>query len=357
MLIQAEKLQAAIAQMLRAAGTEQATADVVAADLLEANLQGHDSHGVQLAPRYVLNVLAGKLAPNAVARVMRQDGAIVVVDGGMGFGQVVGRQAMEMAIGVARDAGVGLLALRNTHHLGRIGAYGDHAVAAGMLSIHFVNAVSGPPVMAPFGGREARFGTNPICIAVPPATPGARPLILDFATSAIAIGKVRVAHAAGKEVPENCLVDHTGRPTIDPAVMYGGGPRGALLPFGLHKGSGLALMCEILAGALTGGGTNQPATPKDRGIVNGMFSMVIDPARFGDIEAFRAETAAIVAHVKTSAPGGDRTVLVAGEQEQITKTERLRSGIPVPDATWEELCDAAAEVGITRNNLAALAEI
>ncbi|WP_043358816.1 malate/lactate/ureidoglycolate dehydrogenase [Belnapia sp. F-4-1] len=357
MLIQAERLQAAIAHMLEAAGTDPTSAGIVAADLLEANLQGHDSHGVQLAPRYVLNVLAGKLMPNAAVQVVQRTGAIIVADGGMGFGQVVGRQAMELAIASARDTGLGLLALRNVHHLGRIGAYGDQAVAAGMLSIHFVNAVSGPPVVAPFGGIEARFGTNPICIAVPPVAPvapGGYPLILDFATSALAIGKVRVAHATGSPVPEGSLVDHAGRPTTDPGVMYGEGPRGALLPFGLHKGSGLALMCEILAGALTGGGTNQPATAKDRGIVNGMLALVLDPARFGDIEAFRAETAAMVAHVKAASPPGGPPVLVAGEKERITKAERQRGGIPVPDATWAELCSAAAEAGIPADRLVAL---
>jgi uncharacterized oxidoreductase len=357
MLIQAERLQAAIAQMLQAAGTDPASAALVAADLLEANLQGHDSHGVQLAPRYVLNVLAGKLVANAAVQVVQQAGAIIVADGGMGFGQVVGRQAMDLAIASARDTGLGLLALRNVHHLGRIGAYGDQAVAAGMLSVHFVNAVSGPPVVAPFGGNAARFGTNPICIAVPPVAPGGHPLILDFATSALAIGKVRVAHAAGRPVPEGSLVDHAGRPTTDPGVMYGEGPHGALLPFGLHKGSGLALMCEILAGALTGGGTNQPATPKDRGIVNGMLALVLDPARFGDLEAFRAETAAMVAHVKTAAPGDGPPVLVAGEKERITRAERRRDGIPVPDPTWAELCAAAAEVGIPTDRLAALAGV
>ncbi len=357
MLIRAEGLRAAVAEMLRAAGTAPASAEIVAADLLEANLQGHDSHGVQLAPRYVLNVLAGKLNPGASVQVAQQTGAIIVADGGMGFGQVVGRQAMDLAIAAAREGGLGLLALRNVHHLGRIGAYGDQAVAAGMLSIHFVNAVSGPPVVAPFGGREARFGTNPICIAVPPVAPGGPPLILDFATSALAIGKVRVAHAAGRPVPEGSLVDHAGRPTTDPGVMYNEGPRGALLPFGLHKGSGLALMCEILAGALTGGGTNQPATPKDRGIVNGMLALVLDPARFGDIGAFRAETAAMVAHVKAASPPDGPPLLVAGEKERLTRAERGRDGIPVPDATWAELCAAAAEVGIPAERLAALAGI
>jgi hydroxycarboxylate dehydrogenase B len=355
MLIQAERLQAAIAQMLQAAGTSEVTAEIVAADLLEANLQGHDSHGVQLAGRYVLNVLAGKLRPDAVVQVVQRTGPIIVADGGMGFGQVVGRQAMDLAIASARDTGLGLLALRNTHHLGRIGGYGDQAVAVGMLSLHFVNAVSGPPVVAPFGGGEARFGTNPICIAVPALAPGSQPLILDFATSALAVGKVRVAHAAGKQVPAGSLVDHAGHPTTDPGVMYGDGPRGALLPFGLHKGSGLALMCEILAGALTGGGTNQPATPKDRGIVNGMLALVIDPARFGDPEAFRAEAAAMVAHVRTAAPGDGPPLLVAGDKERLTKAERQRGGIPVPGPTWTELCDAAAKVGIPADRLAQLA--
>lgn len=357
MLIQAERLQAAIEAMLRAAGTAPGAARIVAGDLLDANLQGHDSHGVQLAPRYVLNVLEGKLQPNAAAALVRRDGAILVVDGGMGFGQVVGRQAVDMAIEAAREAGVGLLALRNTHHLGRIGAYGERATAAGFLSIHFVNAVTGPAVVAPWRGSEPRFGTNPVCIAIPPVTAGGPPLLLDFATSAIAIGKVRVAHAAGKPVPENCLVDHAGRPTTDPATMYGGGPRGALLPFGMHKGSGLALVCEILGGALTGGGTNQPGTPNDRGIVNGMFAILVDPARFGDLAGFHAEAAAMIAHVKTSAPGGDAPVLVAGEPERIMKTQRLRDGIPVPEPTWEEICAAAGRVGIDRADLAAQAGI
>ncbi len=357
MLIRAETLQAAITRMLEAAGTAPDPARIVAADLLEANLQGHDSHGVQLAPRYVLNALAGKLDPKANAQVVRRDGAVIVVDGGMGYGQVVGRQAMDLAIAAAKDSGVGLLALRNTHHLGRIGAYGDRAAQAGFLSIHFVNAVTGPAVVAPWRGSTSRFGTNPICIAVPATKPGGHPLLLDFATSAIAIGKVRVAHSAGKKVPENSLIDHTGKPTTDPASMYGAGPRGALLPFGMHKGSGLALVCEILGGALTGGGTNQPATPNDRGIVNGMLAIVVDPARFGDLDAFRAEAQAMIDHVKTSAPGGDEPVLVAGEPERLTKAARLRDGIPVPDATWDEILAAAAEAGITRGDLAAIAGV
>jgi uncharacterized oxidoreductase len=340
--------------MLVAAGTAPAAAAIVAADLVEANLQGHDSHGVQLAPRYVLNVLAGKLDPKAEAALVRRDGPILVVDGGMGFGQVVGRQAMDLAMAAARETGTGLLALRNVHHLGRIGAYGDRAAAAGLLSIHFVNAVTGPAAVAPHRGSQPRFGTNPVCIAIPATADGGAPLILDFATSAIAIGKVRVAHAAGTTVPAGSLIDHAGQPTTDPGAMYGGGPRGALLPFGGHKGSGLALICEILGGALTGGGTNQPATPNDRGIVNGMFAIVVDPARFGDLGAFRAEAAAMIAHVKTSAPGGPDPVLVAGEPERITRQARLAEGIPVPDATWEELA-AAAEVGIARGDLAALA--
>jgi uncharacterized oxidoreductase len=357
MLIRADRLETAITHLLQAVGTAPGPARIVAADLLEANLQGHDSHGVQLAPRYVLNVLAGKLDPEAAAQVVRRDGAVTVVDGGRGFGQVVGRQAMDLAIRAAREGGVGLLALRNAHHLGRIGAYGELAAGAGLLSIHFVNAVTGPAVVAPWGGSQPRFGTNPICIAVPATKPGRHPLLLDFATSAIAIGKVRVAHHAGRPVPENSLIDHTGTPTTDPASMYGGGPRGALLPFGLHKGSGLALVCEILGGALTGSGTNQPATPNDRGIINGMLAILVDPARFGDVEAFRAEAQAIIEHVKTSAPGGEHPVLVAGEPERLIKAARLSEGIPVPEATWEELCAAAAEAGITRGDLAAMAGI
>lgn len=182
---------------------------------------------------------------------------------------------------------------RRTHHLGRIGACAEQAAAAGRISMFFVNAVSGPPVVAPHGGMDGRMGTNPVCIGIPKSP---APIILDFATSAIAVGKVKVAFNAGREVPP-----------------------GALVSFGGHQGSGLALACEILAGARTGGGTNQPATPKDRGIVDGMLGLCFDPARLAENAAFAAEVQAVCDHVQASAFGH---VLLPGEPERRARHRR-----------------------------------
>ncbi|HWT10553.1 MAG TPA: Ldh family oxidoreductase, partial [Roseomonas sp.] len=203
------------------------------------------------------------------------------------------------------------------------------------------------PAVAPFGGSDARLSTNPVCVTIPPAEAGGQPLVLDFATSAIALGKCRVAFNAGRAVPDGALVDAKGRPTNDPGVLYRDNPRGALLSFGAHKGYGLALICEILAGALLGGATAWRPEMRERGIVNSWLAFVLDPARFGDVSVFRAELAAVIADVKASPPADpDYPVLVAGEKERITKANRLAGGIPVDATTWGNLLEAARSLGI-----------
>ncbi|UPY34939.1 malate/lactate/ureidoglycolate dehydrogenase [Sediminicoccus sp. KRV36] len=329
-----------VAEMLRRVGAEPPIAQQVAADLVEANLQGHDSHGMQLVPRYVENTEKQLITPNALAEQVGGAGSLAVWDGRMGYGQCIGRQVTAAGIAAAREHGLAGFGLRNTHHLGRIGAYAEMAVAQGMIGIFFVNAVSGRPVVAPFGGTDGRMGTNPICIGIPKSPD---PIILDFATSAIAVGKVKVAFNAGKPVPPGALVTHEGESSTDAAVMYGQGPRGALLSFGAHKGYGLALVCEILAGALTGGGTNQPATPNDRGIVNGMMGILLDPARLAENPGFAAEVQAICDHVQASAPG---QVLLPGDPERRAKAQRMANGIPLDDVTWGDLSACASRLGI-----------
>jgi hydroxycarboxylate dehydrogenase B len=333
-------LTSLVAAMLERVGSAAPEARLVATDLIEANLQGHDSHGVQLVPRYVENTERGLITPNATPERVGGAGAMAVWDGRMGFGQSIGRQCTAWATETARADGMAMFGLRRTHHLGRIGAYAEQAAAEGLISLFFVNAVSGPPMVAPFGGADGRMGTNPVCIGVPD-TPA--PIILDFATSAIAVGKVKVAFNAGKPVQPGALVTHAGEPSTDPAVMYGQGPRGALLSFGAHKGYGLALVCEILAGALTGGGTNQPETPKDRGIVNGMLGLVFDPARLAENTAFAAEVRAVCEHVRASAP--DR-VLLPGEPERRAKAARMADGIPLDEVTWGDLSACATRLGV-----------
>ena len=276
---------------------------------------------------------------------MSDTGIVSVWDARAGYGQVIARQAVEWAIGAARQHGVAVNGLRNAHHIGRVGTYGEIAARAGMVSLHFVNVASGPPPVAPFRGREGRFLTNPVCIAIP-GTANTAPILLDFATSRVAMGKVRVAHNAGKPMLDGALLDHEGKDTNDPGVMYGE-KRGVVLPFGEHKGSGLALICELLAGAIVGSATVATATPPERGIINGMLSIVIDPTRLSNRAAIEAEIDDMVAWVKSAAPADpDMPVLVAGEPEQIAKAERLANGIYIDETTWGQLVEIAEQLQV-----------
>ena len=333
------------AGILTAAGAAEADARVVADHLVDANLAGHDSHGVGMLPQYVRAVRAGAVDPRAHALVEDRGGAVLSVDGRRGFGQVVAREGIAAGMARARQTGVALVALRGASHVGRVGTYGEQAAADGFLSVHFVNVVGHPALVAPFRGTDARFSTNPFCVALP-AGPRRPPLVLDFATSLVALGKTRVAMNRGERMGPGVLVDAEGHPTDDPAVMWRE-PRGAILPFGLHKGYGLAIMCELLAGALTGGGTVDTVPFEADRIGNNMLSFVVDPARLPGAAGLEREIAGFVAHVKASPPGeASLPVLVAGEPEQARRAERMAAGIAIERATWEELRATAASLGL-----------
>ena len=253
--VKADQLTQQVAQVLQAAGSTPAEAHQVAANLVMANLSGHDSHGVGMLPRYVDAVLEGGLQPNTGVKIIMDTGSLLTLDAQRGYGQVTGVQAMELGMARAKQHGSCIMTLANSHHLGRIGHFAEMAVAQGLVSIHFVNVLS-RPVVAPWGGGDGRFGTNPCCIGIP--LPGEAPFLLDFATSRVAQGKMRVAHNKGQRVPEGYLIDEQGRPTTDPGVVVvpqPGGMLGALKTFGEHKGYGMAMACELLGGALSGGGT------------------------------------------------------------------------------------------------------
>ena len=352
MLITAEKLTALVERIFITAGAKAAFAHEVAAHLVAANLKGHDSHGVGMTPAYVRNIRADLLKVDAEAEVVQDNGAVLVIDGQFGFGQVVGRQAMDIAIKRVRDTGVVCAGVRNCHHLGRIGTYAEHCAEAGLVSIHMVNVVGHDPQVSPWGGRDRRMTTNPFTCAVP--CKDAPPVVLDMATSAVALGKVRVAYNAGTEVPEGALVDHEGTPTTDPAVMYEE-PFGALGPFGKHKGYGLAVMCELLGGALAGEWTAQPENHRSHHIVNHMFSCVVDPAAFGGLDKFQHEVTAMVdyLHSTTPAKGFDK-VRVPGEPERESMAERIASGIPIDDNTWSGVLGAANAAGMSEEDIEAL---
>lgn len=350
-VVPATQLRSLMSEILRGMGCEEKEAAEVADHLVEANLKGHDSHGIGMIAHYTSNFHAGKLHPNKHARLVRHDGPFAVFDGDMGFGQVIAREAMDWAIMTARAGGIAIAGLRNTHHIGRVGTYGEHVAAAGLVFVGFVNARTGPPFVAPFGGSDGRMSTNPICIAIPGAD-GTAPIVLDFATSVVAMGKVRVAYNKRQQMPEGYLIDAKGQPTTNPGVLWPDRSQGAILPFGAHKGSGLALVCELLAGALLGGGSNQPEHVRDVAIINSMFTFVFDPARMNELPAFHHEMQAMIEFAKGSPPSNpDEPVLVAGEPEIISRERRLREGIPIDSNTWRELTESAASLGVSRERV------
>jgi uncharacterized oxidoreductase len=352
-VFQAAPLARAIEAIVAAGGSDAREARLVAQNLVTANLTGHDSHGIGMIPRYVESLKEGGLQPNRHPQVKFDGGALVALDGQAGYGQVIGLEATDIAIERAKAHGVCVMALANSHHLCRIGQWAEQAVAQGLVSISFVNVIS-RSIVAPFGGSDARFGTNPCTIGVPLA--GQPPFILDMATSGVAQGKVRVAHNKGERLPPGLLLDDQGRPTLE--ARFGViEPFGALTTFGLHKGYGLAVVCELLGGALSGGGTWHTSDRSKKRVLNGMLSILIDPARLGTAAIFEREARAFIDWVKQSppAPGADR-VRIAGDPERETRAKREKEGIAVDANTWLEIHAAAEKVGLPSAKLDQLAK-
>jgi uncharacterized oxidoreductase len=337
-LLPADRLHAFTRDLFLAAGSPEREARLIADHLVESNLKGHDSHGVGSIPAYIHNVRSGDLPLGQALETVLDQGSMLICNGGGGAGQVMAHDAMVLGIAKAKAEGVALVGLRNSHHIGRIGHWSEQCAAAGLVSIHFVNVISEPSV-APFGGAAARIGTNPFSVGIP--RENAPPIILDFATSKLAVGKVRVALNQGKPLPPGALLTADGEPTTDPAILFGK-PKGVLLPFGEHKGWGMSLMCELLGAALTGGRTQ--SGPRTRGaIINSMMSIIISPEKLGTEESFFAETSKFLEWAKS---GKNAEVLLAGEPEAAIARERRRDGIPVDATTWEHILAAARDAGM-----------
>ena len=352
MIFQASNLARAIEAIALAGGSDSAEAKLVAENLVTANLVGHDSHGIGMMPRYVEALLEGGLHPNRKVEVKLDGGSLLALDGGAGYGQSIGLQATRMAIERAKTHGVAIIALGNSHHLGRIGHWAEMAVAEDMVSMHFVNVQSFARV-APFAGADRRFGTNPVCIGIP--LPDEPPFVLDMATSAVAQGKLRVAHNKRAKIPLGWLIDDRGNPTDDPRWGVTA-PLGAMSCFGEHKGYGLAVACELLGGALTGGGVTDYDNKTQRRVLNGMLSIVIDAKRLGTRERFEKDAKSFLGWLRDSraAPGHDR-IRIAGEPEREYRAQREREGVPVDDETWNEIRAAAAKLKLDAEEVDALA--
>ena len=288
----------------RRMGSDDAEATEVADHLVRANLAGHDSHGVGMLPTYVRLLNDGLLGPNQTAETVLDAGALLVIDARRGYGQRMTADAVRRAIGKAKELGACVLAFRNSSHVGRIGTYAELATSQGCAFTAFVNVADHRDVAATFGATEPRLGTNPFCTAVP--GPDGKPMMLDMATTTIAAGKARVAYNKGIPVPPDCLIDADGNPTTDP-TGYIRDHLGALKSFGLHKGSGLAVMCEIMATAVAGG--QAAHDPAKGGVLNSMLAIVIDLSKIGDPAAITASvgaTRAAACEISQSRAGRNR---------------------------------------------------
>lgn len=356
-IIAAEPLRATVRAMCKAAGSSDYEAELVAENLVMANLSGHDSHGVGMLPAYFDNLHAGGLKVNQHAEVVRDEGAVMVVDGNAGFGQVIGKESMDIAIARAKEQGVCVLAIRNSHHLCRIGAWAEQCAAAGLVSMHHTNVTGHGGIVAPFRGTDGRYVTNPYT-AVMPATENNPATLLDFATSFVAAGKIRVARNKGVEAPEGALIDHKGQPTRDPNVLYEE-PKGALTSFGEHKGYGMALINEMFAGVLSGGGTCRPENLRDpSATINCMLSVVIDPGRLVDRAFFNSETDKTIAHVKASPPSNPADpVLVPGDPERATRIDRGEKGVDVDAETWSQIKERGGMFGLAAAEMDQIAQV
>ena len=359
MNIQADSLRRLIAAIFTQAGCPADEGARIGNLLVAANLAGHDSHGVIRVPRYVQGIADGRVKPGQHISVVTDGGAFAVVDGNYGFGQTVAPEAVALGIEKARAHGIAIVALRNAGHIGRAGDFAEMAAEADQVSIHFVN-VKSSLLVAPFGGAERRMSTAPIAIGVP--VDGRRPVILDFATSQVAEGKALVALNGGKKVPEGSFVWPDGRLSDDPRALYGEpqpgrlpnpieGP-GALRAMGEHKGSGLALMCELLGGAFTGNGC---AGPPPRPHANGMLSIYLSRAAFQAGDGFAAEARQYIDYVKSAKPvEPDGEVLMPGEPEDRKRAQHLRDGVPLQDQVWESILATARKVGLDQGRIDAL---
>ena len=354
--LQPDLLEDWIKRLINAAGCSPDDAAMVAEHLIEADASGHPSHGIVRVERYLDWVRAGKLKAETKITAIMDSGNMLLLDGHFSFGQVIGHRIISEAASRVAEHGIALVAVRHAGHLGRIGAWAERLANSGLISVSFVT-VAGSRIVAPFGAREARLSTAPVAIGIPNNTAdgSADPFVLDFATSRVAEGKVLVAQKTGSSIPPDSLVDADGEDNNDPVTLYGDSateavpnPRlgpGALQTMGQHKGSGLGLACELLAGALTGAGTNADDGP---GFGNGMLTIAICPKRFGDQAPIRAEINRYITSIRNAAPRQPgEPVMIPGDPERMRRKQMATEGIPLSAEVISGLVRESRHYGVS----------
>ena len=340
--VPADDLREIAAQLLQGAGASAEEAAIVSGHSVAANLAGHDSHGIIQIPTYIDRMKRGHIVPGAPFEIVRETPTTTVADGHWGFGYVVSERVMQMTIDKARQSNVAAATVYRQSHVGRVSDYPVMAAEAGMIGIMTADSGRSAKAVAPFGGRDPRLGTNPICIAMPSNLDG--PLYVDMATSAVAAGKVSLAVARGTSIPEGWVIDRDGNSTTDPTALADGG---AVLPLGGsegHKGYGLSVMVEILSGILTGLGFGHDPSGRHN---DGCFMAVFNVEAFRPLDDFKKEVTELAGYVKSSAPAaGFERIYYPGELEHLTIQRLLGEGIFVEDVTWEKLRALAQEFGV-----------
>jgi uncharacterized oxidoreductase len=338
-LVQTERLAEFVGRVFVAAGAPQETAQLVAASLVTSDLVGHESHGVVRVRQYLDAIRRGDLDPAAQPDMVHDAGAVITVDAQRAFGQLAARWTVEQAVERARIHGLAAAGLTNCGHVGRLGEWVQWAADRQAIALAFCNGGGPGGSVTPFGGAARLLGTNPIAAAIP--LDRHPPIVLDFATSAVAEGKVRVARNRGKSIPEGWILNAQGLPSTDPNDLYA---NGMLLPAATHKGYALSLLVEFLGGILTGNGA--PALGGYRP-GNGVLFLVLDVAAFRPLATFLADGGRMADAVKAvpPAPGFDE-VLLPGEPEQRMLALRQAAGVQIDDATWRLLTEDAAKLDV-----------
>ena len=340
-----QQLNQIAADIFEAAGVPRDEAEIISELLVDANLAGHDSHGVLRIPQYIGLMESGQIQPGAPMEIERESASHALINGNWGFGHVIAKKAMSLAVQKAKSSTISAVSIYNCNHIGRLGSYPVMAANEGLLGMVMANAGGTALYVAPFGGTDGRLATNPISIAAP--TRDDYPILLDITSSVVAQGKIRVALNRGDSVPLGWLINSKGEPTTDPHDLNGP-PPGALLALGgiaAHKGFALALMIDVLGGALSGAGCSGSGNTR---LQNGVLMIAMDIAKFTPLDDFYTHVDELVAHVKSSplAPGFDE-ILVPGEIEARREQQRAEEGIPLDDETWRQLQETAAALGIS----------
>ena len=340
--VKADRLEEIANRLLQAAGASEEEAVIVSRHSIGANLAGHDSHGIIQIPTYIDRVKQGHIVPGAPFEVVRETNTTTVIDGHWGFGYVVSERAMSMTIEKARQNSIAAATVFRQSHVGRVADYPVMAAEAGMIGMMTADSGRSAKSVAPFGGREARLGTNPICIAMPSDLDG--PFFIDMATSAVAAGKLAVATARNVPIPEGWLLDKDGNQTTDPGALRQGG---VMLPLGGpegHKGYGLSATVEIFSGILTGLGFGIDPTGRHN---DGCFMAAFSVDAFRDLADFKREVTEFAEYLTSTPPaeGFDR-VYYPGELEHLRTAQKSQDGVEVEDSTWQRLRALAEEYGL-----------